>query len=93
MNDDEFYSRYYAGTKVSQHVAVRIRHLLAEAGGYCPEQLIPDDDLSYRLRDLEGVELVLELEREFAIHVSPEASEKLRFEIDSVARFVASKLI
>jgi hypothetical protein len=92
VTEDELFVRYFDENDVTPDVPGRVRMLFAKHMGYRADKMLPDDDLMFFWYDLDMIELVRDLEREFGIAISDADLEGVSgCNVRAVSRLVSGK--
>ncbi len=70
VSDEDLFGRHYAPGEVTAEVPGRVRRVFARHMDYPAEKLLPDDDLSCFWAELDMIDLIRDLEREFGIEIT-----------------------
>jgi hypothetical protein len=93
LDDETFYSTFYARSEVPREVAGRLRHLFAYQLGSPWERLRPRDLIHRVDNDIDFAEVVFEAEEEFGVSVPMAEIRQLNGSFDGLVRCIAQKLI
>ena len=92
LPDDEMFARYFQSDEVAPHVPKVVRRVLARALDFTAEKILPDDDLTPFLVEVEAIYWIEELETFFGVSLTDEDDEETICSIRSVSRLVSQKL-
>jgi hypothetical protein len=92
LDDAQFYEQYDAGTNVPQDVVRRLRPVYCSFFGIDAFKKLRPSDRPPEIDELDTVQLVRDIEREFCVKVPDAESEGLSGSFDSIARYLAERL-
>jgi len=98
LNDCELYDNYFSNSNIPRELPGTVRSRLAEIAELPANKLLPDDDLWYFFRDLEGVEFFMKLESTYQIDIpndemATQAQMTVRWITEAVGRQLHMKTI
>ncbi len=70
VSDEELFARYYAAGEAAADAPGRVRRVFARHMDYPADKLLPDDDLLFFWDELDMIDLIRDLEREFGIEIT-----------------------
>jgi hypothetical protein len=70
IGDRELFRRYFAPGEVADDVPGRVRRVFAKHMSYSADRMQPNDDLTFFWAELDLVDLVRDLDREFGIKIA-----------------------
>jgi hypothetical protein len=90
LDDARFFNEFYAATNVAADIVCRLRpiycsHLDLEIGKLRPQDRPPE------IVELDGIELIQDIEAEFGVTISDKDAEHIDGSFDSIARYLASR--
>ena len=85
MDDEKFYQSFYATTQIHADIPLRLRPIYARFWGIDPLKLRPLD-CPPEIVDIDTVELVQEIEREYDVSISDDDAEKIDGSFDSIVQ-------
>ena len=91
LNDEKFAVKIGNNDTVND-AASRVRKLFAKHTGYPGDRLLADDDLAFFWAELDGNDLIKDLEREFSLAISVQEAEVTRCTIRAVTLLIMRKL-
>jgi len=90
LDDDAFYEQFYAGTGIPKDIPVRLRIVFENMVGVDRRIIRPEDNFFLIEPELDSVELIWGLEREFKMKVDTEtAFKEMDGSFDSAVRYLA----
>ncbi len=88
VDDTELLESYFSAEVVDPEIPGRVRTILAKHMCYPAEKMLPDDDLTFFWDDLDGIDLMLELEQQFGIKIDDTDAEHTSCTIHDISRLI-----
>lgn len=88
MDDNRFYDSYYAERQIPEDIPRRLKPIYGKYFGIDPMKLRPADRPP-EMDDLDTVDLVNAIEREFRVTISDKDAERIDGSFDSIVQYLA----
>ncbi|MBI3467668.1 MAG: acyl carrier protein [Planctomycetes bacterium] len=92
LDDEQFFAKFYAGTRVDPDVPRRLRPIYCEVFGIDVEKMRPTDRPPL-VCEIDTSELVTDIEQEFGVAISDEEAEGIDGSFDSIVRFLSERQV
>jgi acyl carrier protein len=88
VDDQDLLESYFSTEEMDPDIPGRVRGILAKQMGCTPEKMLPDDDLTFFWDDVDGIDLILELEDQFGMKINETDAERTAYTIREISRLV-----